>query len=82
MQPSVLYVAQVPFACAGNNPAEAGYTERYDGLARPAHLLARGNKATVLVCREGDPFEIVVDARGENVAREAAIELARQVLAR
>lgn len=81
IQPSVLYVAQVTFACAGTNPAEAGFTERYEGLGTPAHLLARGSKTTILVCREGDPFEVVVDAR-DGVARDAAIALARQVLAR
>lgn len=80
VRPNVLYVAQVTFACSGNNPAEVGYTERLDGLGMTAYITNRGAKAAVLVCREGDPFEIEVDAAGDGVARKAAVALARSVL--
>jgi hypothetical protein len=82
VRPSAQYVAQVTFACREGLPAEAGYTERVEALGTTAYITDKGGHSSVLVCREGDPFEIVVDAAGATVARAAAVALARQVLAR
>ena len=83
--PHVFYVLQNPMVCTSIKPNEVGFTETVDGLtARAAYVRDLIDGAHVLVCPNGNAraFDIVVDIRGDKPKnREAAIALAKQVLA-
>jgi hypothetical protein len=83
--PHVFYVLQNPMVCSTIQPADLGFTERVEGLpARAAYVRDQIDGSHVLVCRDNGAraFDIVVDIRNDRARnREAAIALARQVLA-
>ena len=83
--PHVFYVLQVPMVCNSIKPGDIGFTEKVAGLsAREAYVRDQGDGAHVLVCPNGTSraFDIVVDIRNDKAKnREAAIALAKQVLA-
>jgi hypothetical protein len=81
VRPNVAFVRQVAFACNGTMPAELGYQEQVPGLGTVAHVAEGGDGLHLLVCQGQTPFELVVDAASPERRREAAIALARQVLA-
>jgi hypothetical protein len=83
--PHVFYVLQNPMVCTSIQPVDLGFTETIEGLAaRAAYAADRIDGAHVLVCPNGNAraFDIVVEIRNEKPKnREAAIALAKQVLA-
>jgi hypothetical protein len=83
--PHVFYVLQNPMMCASIKPGDVGFTEPVAGLpAREAYVKDAIDGAHVLVCPNGSvrAFDIVVDIRNDKAKnREAAIALAKQVLA-
>jgi len=83
--PHVFYVLQVPMVCNSIKPGDIGFTEKVTGLsAREAYVRDQVDGAHVLVCPNGTSraFDIVVDIRNDKAKnREAAIALAKQVLA-
>lgn len=82
--PHVFYVLQIPTVCSSIAPGALGFTEAIDGLpARAAYFSDRADGSHLLVCRDNArAFDIVVDIRNDkDQNREAAITLARQVLA-
>jgi len=84
--PHVFYVLQVPMVCTSIKPADLGFKEAVDGLATSgAYVLDQLDGSHVLVCPTGNgrAFDIVVDIKGDKAAnREAAVALAKQVIAR
>jgi hypothetical protein len=81
VRPNVTFVRQVGFACDGSMPSEAGYKEQISGLGVTAHIADNGDGTHLLVCQARTPFELRVDAQTPQLRRDAAIALARQVLA-
>jgi hypothetical protein len=81
VSPNVTFVRQVSFACSGTMPAEVGYKEQVPGLGVAAHIADDAEGMRILVCQGQTPFEITVNAATPAVERDAAIALARQVLA-
>lgn len=81
LRPNVTFVRQITFACNGTMPAEAGYKEQVPGLGAVVHIADLGDGVHLLVCQGQTPFELVVDAASPELRRNAAIALARQVLA-
>ena len=83
--PHVFYVLQNPMMCTSIKPGEVGFTETVAGLpAREAYVRDQIDGTHVLVCPNGGTraFDIVVDIRNDKPQnREAAIALAKQVLA-
>jgi len=83
--PHVFYVLQNPMLCTSIKPSEMGFTETVEGLpARAAYVRDQLDGSHVLVCRDNNAraFDIVVDIRNDKPKnREAAISLAKQVLA-
>jgi len=83
--PHVFYVLQNPMVCTSIKPSELGFTETVEGLPAPAaYVTDRIDGAHVLVCRDNNAraFDIVVEIRNDKTRnREAAIALAKQVLA-
>jgi hypothetical protein len=82
--PHVFYVLQIPMVCNSISPSDLGFTETVDGLpARAAFVRDLIDGTHVLVCRDNArAFDIVVDIGNDKPRnREAAIALARQVLA-
>jgi len=83
--PHVFYVLQSPMVCGSIKPGEVGFTEAVPGLpAREAYVKDVLDGAHVLVCPNGNrrAFDIVVDIKNDKPKnREAAIALAKQVLA-
>jgi len=82
VRPNVTFVRQVTFACSGTMPAEGGYQEQLQGLGVTAYIMDDAEGVHVLVCQGQTPFEMIVDADSPQVRRDAAISLARDVLAR
>ena len=83
--PHVFYVLQNPMVCTSIKPSDLGFTETVEGLpARAAYVRDRTDGTHVLVCRDNNAraFDMVVDIRNDKAKnREAAIALAKQVLA-
>lgn len=82
--PHVFYVRQNPMVCASIEPGDLGFTEAVAGLpAREAYVRDQADGTHVLVCPNGTAraFGIVVDINDKAKNREAAIALAKQVLA-
>ncbi len=83
--PHVFYVLQSPMVCTTITPSDVGFTEAVEGLpARAAYVRDQIDGSHVLVCRDNNAraFDIVVDIRNDKPRnREAAIALAKQVLA-
>ena len=81
--PHVFYVLQNPMVCASIKPSELGFTEPVAVPAGAAYVRDQLDGAHVLVCPENArAFDIVVDIRNDKPRnREAAISLAKQVLA-
>jgi hypothetical protein len=82
--PHVFFVLQNPMVCANIKPSELGFTETVDGLAASAaYVRDLLDGSHVLVCRNNArAFDIVVDIKNDKPKnREAAIALAKQVLA-
>jgi hypothetical protein len=83
--PHVFYVVQNPMVCTSIKPSELGFTETVAALpARAAYVKDQLDGAHVLVCPNGNgrAFDVVVDIKNDKPKnREAAIALAKQVLA-
>ena len=81
--PHVFYVLQNPMVCASIKPSELGFTEPVAVPAGAAYVRDQLDGAHVLVCPENArAFDVVVDIRNDKPRnREAAISLAKQVLA-
>ena len=82
--PHVFYVLQVPMVCNGIAPSELGFTESVSGLSAKSAYIKNGvDGAHLLVCpNNGRAFDIVVEIKNDKAQnREAAIRLARQLLA-
>lgn len=83
--PHVFYVLQNTMMCTSIKPEEVGFKETVAGLpARESYVRDAVDGAHVLVCPNGNAraFDIVVDIRNDKAKnREAAIALAKQVLA-
>ena len=83
--PHVFYVLQNPMVCTSIKPSDIGFTETVAGLpARAAYVRDQIDGSHVLVCPNGNAraFDIVVEIRNDKPKnREAAIALAKQVLA-
>jgi len=81
--PHVFYVLQNPMVCASIKPTDLGFTEPVAVPAGAAYVRDQLDGAHVLVCPENArAFDIVVDIRNDKPRnREAAISLAKQVLA-
>ena len=83
--PHVFYVLQNPMVCASIKPSDLGFSETVEGLpARAAYVRDQIDGTHVLVCRDNNAraFDIVVDIKNDKARnREAAIALAKQVLA-
>ena len=82
--PHVFYVLHSPMVCDSIKPGDLGFTETVDGLnASGAYVRDQIDGTHVLVCRKNArAFDIVVDIRNDKPKnREAAIALAKQVLA-
>ena len=83
--PHVFYVLQNPMVCNSIKPGDLGFTETVTALpARAAYVKDLIDGSHVLVCPAGNAraFDIVVDVRNDKSRnREAAIALAKQVLA-
>jgi hypothetical protein len=62
-------------------PAEVGYKEQVQGLGVTAHISDTSAGLELLVCQGQTPFEITVEAKTPELRRDAAIALAKQVLA-
>ena len=84
--PHVFFVLQNPMVCTSIKPSDLGFTETVAGLpARAAYVRDQIDGSHVLVCPDNNAraFDIVVDIRNDKPKnREAAIALAKQVLAR
>ena len=84
--PHVFYVLQIPMVCSSIRPSDVGFTETVEGLpARAVYVRDQLDGSHVLVCRNNNAraFDIVVDIKNDKSQnREAAIALAKQVLAR
>ena len=82
--PHVFFVLQTPMVCTSIQPSELGFTESADGLAERAYVKDAIDGSHLLVCRDDNAraFDIVVDIKNDKPQnREAAIALAKQVLA-
>jgi hypothetical protein len=83
--PHVFFVLQNPMVCNSIKPSDVGFTETVEALpARAAYVRDQIDGSHVLVCRNnnGRAFDIVVDIKNDKPKnREAAIALAKQVLA-
>ena len=83
--PHVFFVLQNPMVCASIKPGDMGFTETIAGLpARAAYVRDAIDGTHVLVCRNDNAraFDIVVEIKNDKPRnREAAIALAKQVLA-
>ena len=83
--PHVFYVLQVPMVCNSIKPGDLGFTEPVPGLpAREAYVKDAIDGTHVLVCPNNNArgFDVVVDIKNDKKQnREAAIALAKQVLA-
>ena len=82
--PHVFYVLQVPMVCNGIAPSELGFTESVPGLSAKSAYIKNGvDGAHLLVCpSNGRAFDVVVEIKNDKAQnREAAIRLARQLLA-
>jgi hypothetical protein len=82
--PHVFHVLQIPMVCNSIKPTELGFKEPVSGLpAREAYVKDAIDGTHVLVCpNNGRGFDIVVDIKNDKKQnREAAIALAKQVLA-
>ena len=83
--PHVFYVLQNPMVCTSIKPSDLGFTETVEGLPAPAaYVRDQIDGSHVLVCRDNNAraFDIVVEIRNDKTKnREAAIALAKQVLA-
>jgi hypothetical protein len=83
--PHVFYVLQNPMVCTSIKPSDLGFTETVEGLPAPAaYVRDQIDGSHVLVCRDNNAraFDIVVDIKNDKPNnREAAIALAKQVLA-
>ena len=81
--PHVFYVLQQSMVCNTIQPGDLGFTEKVDGLTGRAFVKDALDGSHVLVCRDNArAFDIVVDIRHDKPRnREAAIALAKQVLA-
>ena len=83
--PHVFFVLQNPMVCTSIQPSEIGFKEKVDGLAaREAYVRDQLDGTHVLVCRDNNAraFDVVVDIKHDKAKnREAAIALAKQVLA-
>jgi len=80
--PHVFYVLQNPMVCASIKPSELGFTEPVAVPAGAAYVRDQLDGAHVLVCPENARADVVVDIRNDKPRnREAAISLAKQVLA-
>ena len=83
--PHVFYILQNPMVCSSIKPSEMGFKETVAGLpAREAYVKDALDGTHVLVCPNGNAraFDVVVDLRNDKAKnREAAIALAKQVLA-
>lgn len=84
--PHVFFVLQNTMVCSSIKPGDLGFTETVAGLpARAAYVRDQVDGAHVLVCPDNNAraFDIVVDIKNDKPKnREAAIALAKQVLAR
>jgi hypothetical protein len=79
--PNAAFVLQSTAACAADMRAAMGFKESLDGLGVTAYAADMADGSWVLVCRDGAPFEIRVDRAGAAESRQAAVALARKVLA-
>jgi hypothetical protein len=83
--PHVFYVRQSPMVCTSIKPSDMGFTETVTALpARAAYVSDKIDGSHVLVCPNGNAraFDIVVEITNDKPRnREAAMALARQVLA-
>ena len=84
--PHVFFVLQNTMVCSAIKPGDLGFTETVAGLpARAAYVRDQVDGSHVLVCPDNNAraFDIVVDIKNDKPKnREAAIALAKQVLAR
>lgn len=83
--PHIFYVRQNPMVCNTIKPGDIGFTETVAGLpAKAAYVRDQLDGSHVLVCPNDNAraFDIVVEIRNDKPKnREAAIALAKQVLA-